>query len=77
MALHPSQPAAAAPALNRVRVQIIRYLHLLKKRWWVLLLLISIGLCAAAWTVMQQPPAFLSSGRLMVTGQIRLGKRHY
>ena len=59
--------------MNRMRVQAIRYLHLLKKRWWVLLLLVSIGLCVAAWTVMQQPPAFVSSGRLMVTGQIRLG----
>ncbi|MEO6785765.1 MAG: polysaccharide biosynthesis tyrosine autokinase [Chthoniobacteraceae bacterium] len=73
MALVPSQPAAAAPAMNRVRVQAIRYLHLLKKRWWVLLLLVSIGLCVAAWTVMQQPPSFESRGRLMVTGQIRLG----
>lgn len=67
------QPNSSSGGLNRVRVQAIRYLHLLKKRWWVVLLLVSIGLCVAAWTVMQQPPAYVSSGRLMVSGQMRIG----
>ena len=59
--------------MTRIRVQAIRYVNLLKKRWWVLLLLISTGLCGAAWFVMQQPPAFRSLGRMMVSGQMRLG----
>lgn len=59
--------------MNRFRVQANRYLSLLKKRWWLLLLLTSIGLCVAAWAVLQQPPAYASSGRLMVSGQVRLG----
>ena len=59
--------------MNRMRVQGIRYVYLLKKRWWVLLLLVSLGLCIGAWTAMQQPPAFLSTGRLMVSGQLRIG----
>ena len=49
-------------------------MFLLKKRWWVLLLLLSLGLCIGAWTAMQQPPAWLSSGRLMVSGQLRIGE---
>jgi capsular exopolysaccharide synthesis family protein len=57
-----------------MRVQGIRYVHLLKKRWWVLLLLISIGVCIGAGTVMQQPPAFSSTGRMMVSGQLRTGE---
>lgn len=73
MSLPKSQPLAATSAINRVRVQGIRYLYLLKKRWWVLVLLLSLGLCIGAWTAMQQPPAFLSSGRMMVAGQLRLG----
>ena len=66
-------PPNQSNAMTRVRVQAIRYVNLLKKRWWVLLLLISTGLCGAAWFVMQQPPAFRSVGRMMVSGQIRLG----
>jgi capsular exopolysaccharide synthesis family protein len=74
MSLSKSQLPASASAINRVRVQGIRYLYLLKKRWWVLVLLVSLGLCIGAWTAMQQPPAFLSSGRMMVAGQLRLGE---
>ena len=73
MSLPQAQILAAPSSINRVRVQGIRYLYLLKKRWWVLLLLVSVGLCIGAWTAMQQPPAFESHGRLMVTGQLRIG----
>ncbi len=73
LALPQAQTLAAPSSMNRVRVQSIRYFHLLKKRWWVLILLVSIGLCIAAWSVMQQPPAYVSTGRLMVSGQIRVG----
>ncbi len=72
MSLPKSQPLGTTSAINRVRVQGIRYVHLLKKRWWVLVLLLSLGLCIGAWTAMQQPPAFHSSGRMMVAGQMRL-----
>ncbi len=57
---------------SKGRVQVLRYLGILKKRWWVLVLTIAIGLCGAAWYVSQMPPAFLSVGRMMVSGQIRL-----
>lgn len=73
MSLPTSQLPAGTSAINRVRVQGIRYVYLLKKRWWVLVLLLSLGLCIGAWTAMQQPPAFRSSGRMMVAGQLRLG----
>src|SRR6187402_2158408 len=56
------------------RVQFIRYLSLLRRRWWLLVLTISLGLCGAAWFVSQQPPAFLSAGRMMVSGQIRFSE---
>src|SRR5688572_19858104 len=56
------------------RVQLGRYGDILRRRWWVVVLTISIGLSGAAWYVSQQPPAFLSVGRLMVSGQIRLNE---
>jgi capsular exopolysaccharide synthesis family protein len=68
-----AQPTSAT-AWARIRVQLIRYVLLLKKRWWVPLLTISLGLCGAAWLVMQQPPAFVSGGRLMVRGQVRIAE---
>ena len=74
MALLLAQTLATTSAGNRLRVQGIRYLYLLKKRWWVILLLLSLGLCIGAWTAMQQPPAWLSTGRLMVSGQLRIGE---
>ena len=56
------------------RVQVLRYLGNLRKRWWIVALTISIGLCASAWFVAQLPPAYLSVGRLMVSGQIHLNE---
>jgi capsular exopolysaccharide synthesis family protein len=57
-----------------MRIQFTRYLNLLRRRWWLLILTISVGLCAAAWYLFQQPPAYLSAGRLMVSGQIRINE---
>lgn len=67
-----SNPKSFTSFWSGVRIQISRYLDLLRRRWWLLLLTISIGLCAAAWYLLQQPPAYLSIGRLMVSGQIRI-----
>src|ERR1700761_5510711 len=73
-----ASPAAAAGSFTSmwtgVRVQTIRYLALLRRRWWLVALTISLGLCGAAWFISQQPPAYLSVGRLMVSGQIRLNE---
>lgn len=70
------QPTAAAPSFSSTwaqgHLQVVRYLSILRKRWWVVALTLSIGLCVAAWFVSQMPPAYLSVGRLMVSGQIRL-----
>lgn len=57
-----------------IRIQVSRYMDILRRRWWLVLLTISIGLCAAAWYLVQQPPAYLSIGRLMVSGQIRINE---
>ena len=71
----PTSPAAAptfSSAWGKGRIQLLRYLAILRKRWWVVFLTVSVGLCVAAWYISQMPPAFRSEGRLMVSGQIRL-----
>jgi len=59
---------------NKWRIQLIRYGNQLKKRWWVLVLVLSVTLCGSAYYVSQIPPSFASSGRMMVAGQIRLAE---
>lgn len=56
------------------RVQVLRYLGNLRKRWWIVALTVSISLCGAAWYVSQLPAAYLSAGRLMVSGQIHINE---
>jgi polysaccharide biosynthesis transport protein len=74
MASEKSSPQSFSNLWTAIRIQITRYLALLRRRWWLLVLTISLGLCGAAWFVSQQPPAYLSSGRMMVSGQIRFGE---
>ena len=68
------EPTTKGSFSDGVRIQLSRYLELLRRRWWLLLLTISLGLCGAAWYIFQQPPAYLSLGRLMVSGQIRISE---
>ncbi len=49
-----------------------KYLSTVKRRWWVLVLMVSIGLCAAAWFNSQKTPSYISGGRMMVSGRIAL-----
>jgi capsular exopolysaccharide synthesis family protein len=75
------EPIRMAPPLGgtgffsswaKIRIQLLRFLAVLRKRWWVLLLTMTIGVCVASWFISQMPPSFQSQGRMMVSGQIRL-----
>ena len=46
--------------------QIHRYRTLLAKFWWIVLLTVSLAVCAAAWYQIQKPPAYVSSGTFSV-----------
>jgi succinoglycan biosynthesis transport protein ExoP len=52
--------------------KLYRYRQLLKKRWWVPLLTLSIGLGIAAWWASTLPPVFLSTARMMVSGKVSI-----
>jgi len=57
---------------SRFLNKLYRYRLLLKRRWWVLLLTMSLGLGATAWWVSVQPPLFLSAARMMVSGKVSI-----
>ena len=46
--------------------QIHRYRTLFSKFWWVVLLTVSLAVCAAAWYQIQKPPAYVSSGTFSI-----------
>ncbi|MDB6171255.1 MAG: Capsular exopolysaccharide family [Chthoniobacteraceae bacterium] len=49
-----------------------RYQRLIKSRWWILLLSMSLGLGVAAWWVSIQPQRFSSVGRIVVSGKMNM-----
>ena len=70
---NPAAPAtSSSPSLVVFFARINKYLTTVKRRWWVLVLATSIGLCLAAWINSQKSPSFLSVGRMMVSGRIAL-----
>ncbi len=66
----PSQ--SRSPSLLMLMTRVSKFVAFLKKRWWVLLLTVSLGLCAGAFYVANQPPAYKTSARMMVSGTISL-----
>ena len=52
---------------TRYGIKFYRFKSLLKRRWWLLLLTVSIGLAVEGWLVFSKKPAFESTGMLMVT----------
>jgi succinoglycan biosynthesis transport protein ExoP len=73
LAVTPQQQSFSS-TWTKGRNQVLRYLDIMRKRWWLVLLTTAIGACLAAWYVSQMPPAYRSTGRLMVSGQIRLNE---
>ena len=67
-----SQPANLAATWMTVRTILYRYLLVLKRRWWVAFLTMSIGLAIAGWYAGQMPPSYRSDARMMVSGKITL-----
>jgi capsular exopolysaccharide synthesis family protein len=66
------EPAAQNPVWTKIRVQVFRYLSLIRRHWWLLPLTVSIGSCLAAWFVAQMPPAYMSSARMIVSPQLQM-----
>ncbi len=54
--------------------RIHRYKSLLKRRWWIPLLTICIGLFVQAWLIFQTPPSFLSTSKMMLAGKLNVNQ---
>ncbi|MGF1677801.1 MAG: polysaccharide biosynthesis tyrosine autokinase [Candidatus Methylacidiphilales bacterium] len=52
-----------------------RYKNLLKRRWWVLLLTISMAISYQAFKLVTSAPVYVSSARMMVDPQIRIPEK--
>jgi succinoglycan biosynthesis transport protein ExoP len=49
-----------------------RYKALLLRRWWIPVLTICLGLFVQAWLIYQTPPSFLSAGKMIVAGSMKI-----
>jgi len=55
---------------TRLGIKAFRYRNLIKKRWWILAIAVSIGLACESWILIRQPVLYLSTGNLIVGGSI-------
>lgn len=72
MALSSNSPAPMAAWSATFFTRVHRYRSLLKRRWWVLLVCVSLAVCFEAYNVAKQPATFASTGRMWVNGKISL-----
>ncbi|HJT44991.1 MAG TPA: hypothetical protein VJ721_01850, partial [Chthoniobacterales bacterium] len=49
-----------------------RYKALLLRRWWIPVLTICLGLFIEAWLIYQTPPSFLSTGKMILGGSMKI-----
>src|SRR5438105_13973104 len=57
---------------TRFGIKFFRYKGLIKRRWWLLLLTVSIGLACEGWIVFRTPVTYQSSGQLLVGERLRI-----
>ncbi len=57
--------------ISRWSVRLHRWKALLRKRWWILLLAISIGVAYQAWVLSRKPVLYQSVGEMFVSGQLK------
>ncbi len=56
----------------RFRSSALRFRRLLAKFWWIIFFSTTAGLAISAWVLFQQKTVFASTGRMMVSGGIKL-----
>jgi hypothetical protein len=56
----------------KLRAAALRFQRLFAKFWWILFFSTAAGLAISAWVIFQQKTVFVSTGRMMVSGGIKL-----
>ncbi len=54
-------------------IKAYRYRALIKRRWWILAVAVSLGLLCEAWILIRQPVLYESKGQLVVGGTLDVG----
>jgi succinoglycan biosynthesis transport protein ExoP len=67
------RPTAAAWSTSFI-TRLHRYKSLLIRRWWIPVLTICLGLFVEAFLAYQTPPSFLSIGKMMVAGSLKIAQ---
>jgi len=71
---HVADRPTAAPWTTSFITRIHRYKGLLRRRWWILLLTICLGLFVQAWLAYQTPPSFSSGSKMMLAGKLNISQ---
>jgi capsular exopolysaccharide synthesis family protein len=69
----PERPTAASWSTSFI-TRLHRYKSLLIRRWWIPVLTICLGLFVEAFLAYQTPPSFLSIGKMMVAGSLKIAQ---
>jgi polysaccharide biosynthesis transport protein len=67
------RPTAAAWSTSFI-TRLHRYKSLLIRRWWIPVLTLCLGLFVEAFLTYQTPPSFLSIGKMMVAGSLKIAQ---
>jgi uncharacterized protein involved in exopolysaccharide biosynthesis len=74
----PPSTQTASQKLTLFNDRMRRYMKLIARRWWVILLLVSGAICLQAWKTSKLPDEYRSQARIVVTGQLALKESvHY
>ncbi len=64
----------SAPWSTAFFTRLHRYKALLRRRWWIPLLTICLGLFVQAWLIYQTPPSFQSMSKMMLAGKMNIAQ---
>ena len=73
MSTETSTAPTARDWTTKFGIKAYRYRALVKKRWWILAVAVSLGLLCEAWILIRQPVLFESVGNLVVGGGLETG----
>jgi polysaccharide biosynthesis transport protein len=67
-----AQTNPSLPGASRTFSRVQRFVGSLKKWWWVSVITTGVGISLAAWNDSKKAPAYISVGRMMVSGRIAM-----
>jgi len=69
-----AEKPTSTPWSTALITRLHRYRALLLRRWWIPVLTVSLGLFVQAWLHLQTPPSYLSVGKMMLAGNLKIAQ---